>query len=126
MIRLTKSAFLEVRLEIGVQDAAMIREKLLSILSGKSAVQENCIYDKGIFKGDECFSDGVVLIRCSENEVLSKQKDGLVLDLDTDSIDLLAALLDKVIRREKYVPEVCELSVQGKKKEVTLILAAHQ
>ena len=117
---------MEVRLEIDAQDASAIREKILSLVAGNDPMQLKCVYDKGIFRGEACFVDGSLQIRCSEDEGISRQDGGLMLSMDADSWDLLAASLEKRKRGERYAPEICELPVEGKKKEMTLILATHR
>ncbi len=123
MIKISKSKFLEIVLEILTQDITTIRSKLMSILQKSGGFEINCIYDASIFKGESKFIEGKAVIGISEDESISKKDNRLLINFDYDSIGLIVSFLDKADRGEEFMPEICDIAVSGKKKEMTLILA---
>ena len=97
----------------------MLKESLLFVCSGKNPVEMECIYDNGIFKGNEKFSHGLLSVFCSNDETLRKIDSGVVLTLDIESLQLIVDILDKIIHKKKYNPEICEILVPKRKKLMT-------
>ncbi len=123
MMKISKSKFLEIVLEIPTQDITMIRSKFMSVLQNSVSSEVSCIYDESIFKSESKFIEEKAVIGISDDESLSKKDHKLLINLDYDSIELIVSFLNKADRGEEFMPEICDISVSGKKKEMTLILA---
>ena len=125
MLQITKSKFSEVLFGVGQEDIFTLRRDLLALSEPGDSLSRDCTYDSGIIKGPERSIEGIVTIRNAEPEGITKSDDGLVIDLDPDSIDLLAGRL--VLMQETNVsPEVCELTIFRKRKDATLLLVENR
>lgn len=123
MIRISKSKYSEIILEIPTQDMDAIKPKLTSLLQGSDSFETHCIYDVSIFKGDAKFIEEKLIISTADDESISKMNRHLLLNIDSLSIELILSFLEKADKGEDFMPEICDFSVGGKKKEMTLILA---
>ena len=124
MLQITKSKFSEVLFGVGQEDIFTLRQDLLALSEQFGSLSRDCTYD-GIIKGPERSIEGIVTIRNAEPEGIKKSDDGLVIDLDPDSIDLLAGRL-KLMQRGERFHEVCELTIFCKRKDATLLLVENR
>ena len=126
MLQITKSKFSEVLFGVGQEDIFTLRRDLLALSEPGGSLSRDCTYDSGIIKGPERSIEGIVTLRNAEPEGITKSDDGLVIDLDPDSIDLLAGRLELMQRGEGFPPEVCELTIFRKRKDATLLLVENR
>lgn len=109
-------------LGLGPEDIPDLRRDLLALSEGGGSLTRGGLYDAGIIGRPEKLTEGILTIRKAEREGIWKSADGIGIDLDGDSVELLAGHLTLMERGERFSPEICELTVFHKQADATLIL----